>query len=359
MSGKTYKIALIPGDGIGHEVVPAAAEVLEQVGSKHGFSFEWAEFDWSCERYSQQGAMMPEDGPEQLAAFDGVFLGAVGYPGVPDHISLWGLLIPIRRAFDQYANVRPLKLFDGVDSPLKNRGAGEIDMVIVRENAEGEYSQMGGRIYEGTERETVIQEAVFTRHGVDRIIRHAFELATKRSAERGRPGRVTSATKSNGIIHTMPYWDERFEKMAAEYPDIETDQFHIDILSAHFVQHPDWFDVVVGSNLFGDILSDLGAAVVGGMGLAPAANLNPAGAHPSMFEPVHGSAPDIAGKAIANPIAQIWTGAMMLEHLGEGVAAKNIEDAIAAVLADGSVRTPDLGGQADTGTLARAIGDAL
>ncbi len=359
MSNKTYKIALIPGDGIGHEVVPAAAQVLERVGGQHGFSFEWAEFDWSCERYTKLGAMMPQDGPEQLAAFDGIFLGAVGYPGVADHISLWGLLIPIRRAFDQYANVRPLKLFEGVNSPLAGRGAGDIDMVIVRENAEGEYSQMGGRIYEGTERETVIQEAVFTRHGVDRILRHAFEIASKRAAERGRPGKVTSATKSNGIIHTMPYWDERFEKMAAEYPDIETDQFHIDILSAHFVQHPDWFDVVVGSNLFGDILSDLGAAVVGGMGLAPAANLNPAGAHPSMFEPVHGSAPDIAGKAIANPIAQIWTGAMMLEHLGEAAAARDIEAAIVAVLADGSVRTPDLGGQADTGTLAQAISDAL
>ena len=257
MSKRNYRIALIPGDGIGHEVVPAAAAVLENVGGNHGCSFEWAEFDWSCERYSKLGAMMPDDGPEQLAAFDGIFLGAVGYPGVPDHISLWGLLIPIRRAFDQYANVRPLKLFEGVESPLAGRGAGDIDMVIVRENAEGEYSQMGGRIYAGTERETVIQEAVFTRYGVDRILRHAFELATKRADERGKQGRVTSATKSNGIIHTMPYWDERFELMAADSPDIETDQFHIDILSAHFVQHPDWFDVVVGSNLFGDILVEL------------------------------------------------------------------------------------------------------
>ena len=359
MSKRNYRIALIPGDGIGHEVVPAAATVLEKVGSKQGFSFEWAEFDWSCERYSKVGAMMPDDGPELLAAFDGIFLGAVGYPGVPDHISLWGLLIPIRRAFDQYANVRPLKLFEGVESPLAGRGAGDIDMVIVRENAEGEYSQMGGRIYAGTERETVIQEAVFTRHGVDRILRHAFELATKRAAERSKQGRVTSATKSNGIIHTMPYWDERFELMAADYPDIITDQFHIDILSAHFVQHPDWFDVVVGSNLFGDILSDLGAAVVGGMGLAPAANLNPESKHPSMFEPVHGSAPDIMGKGIANPIAQIWTGAMMLDHLGEGDGARAIEAAIAAVLADGSVRTPDLDGLADTNTLAQAIADAL
>ena len=359
MTDKTYRIALIPGDGIGHEVVPAAAQVLEKVGTKHGFHFEWSEFDWSCERYTKLGNMMPEDGPEQLASFDGIFLGAVGYPGVADHISLWGLLIPIRRAFDQYANVRPLKLFEGVNSPLHGRSAGEIDLVIVRENAEGEYSQMGGRMYEGTPREMVIQEAVFTRQGVDRILRHAFEVASKRAVEKGQKGRVTSATKSNGIIHTMPYWDERFAAMAEQFPNIETDQFHIDILSAHFVQHPDWFDVVVGSNLFGDILSDLGAAVVGGMGLAPAANLNPAGEFPSMFEPVHGSAPDIAGKAIANPIAQIWTGAMMLDHLGEVAAANDLENAIATVLADGSVRTPDLGGQANTTALAEAVGDAL
>ncbi|MBL6954112.1 MAG: tartrate dehydrogenase [Alphaproteobacteria bacterium] len=359
MTKKNYRIALIPGDGIGHEVVPAAAAVLEKVGSRFGFSFEWAEFDWSCERYTKTGLMMPDDGVDQLRAFDGIFLGAVGYPGVEDHISLWGLLIPIRRAFDQYANVRPLKLFEGVKSPLAGRGAGDIDMVIVRENAEGEYSEMGGRIYAGTEREVVIQESVFSRFGVDRIIRHAFELATRRAAERGKTGHVTSATKSNGIIHTMPFWDERFEVIAAEYPNIETDKFHIDILTAHFVQHPDWFDVVVGSNLFGDILSDLGAAVVGGMGLAPAANLNPESAHPSMFEPVHGSAPDIAGKGIANPVAQIWTGAMMLDHLGEGKAARAIEAAIATVLADGSVRTPDLGGQANTATLAQTIADVL
>jgi tartrate dehydrogenase/decarboxylase/D-malate dehydrogenase len=359
VSKSNYRIALIPGDGIGHEVVPAAATVLEKVGGRFGFTFDWTEFDWSCERYTKLGQMMPEDGADQLRAFDGIFLGAVGYPGVEDHISLWGLLIPIRRAFDQYANVRPLKLFEGVKSPLAGRGAGDIDMVIVRENAEGEYSEMGGRIYAGTEREVVIQESVFSRFGVDRIVRHAFELATKRAAERGKTGHVTSATKSNGIIHTMPFWDERFEVIAAEYPAIETDKFHIDILTAHFVQHPDWFDVVVGSNLFGDILSDLGAAVVGGMGLAPAANLNPESAHPSMFEPVHGSAPDIAGKGIANPVAQIWTGAMMLDHLGEAEAARAIEAAIATVLADGSVRTPDLGGQADTTTLAQAIADAL
>lgn len=350
---RTYKIALIPGDGIGMEVVPEAAQVIEKAGSKFGFSVDWTDFDWSCERYLKTGELMPENGTEQLSTFDAIFLGAVGFPGVEDHISLWGLLIPIRRAFQQYANVRPLKLFEGVETPLKNRKAGEIDMVIVRENSEGEYSEMGGRIYRGLPQETVIQEAVFTRHGVDRIIRHAFELA------RTRRKKVTSATKSNGIIHTMPYWDERFAAIAADYPDVETDKFHIDILSAHFVQHPDWFDVVVGSNLFGDILSDLGAAVVGGMGLAPAANLNPEADYPSMFEPVHGSAPDIYGRKIANPIAQIWTGAMMLEHLGQAEAARAIEDAIARVLAEGAVRTPDLGGQANTTELGKAIVEAL
>jgi len=349
-----YRIALIPGDGIGQEVVPAAVEVLEKAGGRHGFGFDWQEFDWSCERYAKTGQMMPEDGIEQLRPFDGIFLGAVGYPDVPDHISLWGLLIPIRRAFQQYANVRPVKLFDGVASPLRDRGAGDIDLVVVRENSEGEYSEMGGRIYAGQPQETVIQESVFTRYGVDRILCYAFELA------RQRPRRqVTSATKSNGIIHTMPYWDERFAVAAADYPDITTDKFHIDILAAHFVQHPDWFDVVVASNLFGDILSDLAAAVVGGMGLAPAANINPEREHPSMFEPVHGSAPDIAGRGIANPIAQIWTGAMMLEHLGEAAAAREIEAAIAAVLADGSLRTADLGGQASTAELGRAIAAAL
>jgi tartrate dehydrogenase/decarboxylase/D-malate dehydrogenase len=353
-SGRRYRVALIPGDGIGKEVVPAAVAVIEKAGSRFGFGFDWSDFDWSCELYSKTGRMMPDDGIEQLRPFDGVFLGAVGYPGVPDHVSLWGLLIPIRRAFDQYANVRPLKLFDGVRTPLRDRSAGDIDMVIVRENAEGEYSEMGGRMFAGTDREMAVQESVFTRHGVDRIIRHAFELAMKRERRH-----VTSATKSNGIIHTMPYWDERFDAIAAEYPDVTTDKFHIDILSAHFVQHPDWFDVVVGSNLFGDILSDLGAAVVGGMGLAPAANLNPENQHPSMFEPVHGSAPDIAGKGVANPIAQIWTGAMMLEQLGEAEAASAVIEAIAAVLADGSIRTPDLGGQAGTSDMTEAILAAL
>ena len=349
----SYKVALIPGDGIGKEVLPEAVTVLEKVGGKFDISFEWQEFDWSCETYAKTGRMMPEDGIEQLTSFDALFVGAVGYPGVADHVSLWGLLIPIRRAFRQYVNLRPIKLMQGVASPLAGREPGDIDFTIVRENNEGEYSEMGGRIYAGTEREMVIQESVFTREGVDKVLRFAFEQAEKRR------GHVTSATKSNGIIHTMPYWDERFSAMKTDYPAIEADQFHIDILSAHFVQHPDWFDVVVGSNLFGDILSDLGAAVVGGMGLAPAANINPEKKYPSMFEPVHGSAPDIAGQNIANPIAQIWTGAMMLDHLGHENAGKTITDAIEAVLAEGENLTRDLGGAATTQQLGKTIADAL
>ena len=349
----SYKIALIAGDGIGKEVLPEAVTVLEKVGGKFGISFEWREFDWSCETYAKTGRMMPEDGIEQLRPFDAIFLGAVGYPGVADHISLWGLLIPIRRAFRQYVNLRPIKLMRGVATPLAGRGPGDIDFTIVRENNEGEYSEMGGRIYAGTEREMVIQESVFTREGVDKVLRFAFEQAKKRR------GHVTSATKSNGIIHTMPFWDERFAAMKAAYPGIETDQFHIDILSAHFVQHPDWFDVVVGSNLFGDILSDLGAAVVGGMGLAPAANINPEKDYPSMFEPVHGSAPDIAGQNIANPSAQIWTAAMMLDHLGHADDGSAITGDIEAVLAEGADLTRDLGGTASTQQLGKTIAEAL
>jgi tartrate dehydrogenase/decarboxylase/D-malate dehydrogenase len=273
----------------------------------------------------------------------------VGHPSVPDHISLWGLLIPIRRAFRQYVNLRPVRLFDGIESPLKKWKPGQIDFTIVRENNEGEYSNVGGRLYEGTDDEMAVQQTVFTRRGVNRVLRFAFELARKRKKH------LTSATKSNGIIHTMPFWDECFRSMAAEFPDIRTDQFHIDILTAHFVRNPDWFDVVVGSNLFGDILSDLGPAVVGSIGIAPSANLNPEKEFPSMFEPVHGSAPDIAGKGIANPIGQVWSGAMMLRHLGLPDAANSIEKAIAEVLAEGNVRTPDVGGAASTKELGAAI----
>jgi tartrate dehydrogenase/decarboxylase/D-malate dehydrogenase len=346
---KRFKIAVIEGDGIGREVVPEGIRVLEAVGRRFNLHFVWEHFNWSCETYKKTGQMMPADGLDQLRAFDSIFLGAVGYSGVPDHISLWGLLIPIRRAFHQYINLRPIRLLEGVYTPLKDRAAGEIDFCIVRENSEGEYSELGGRLYRGTEDEIAVQDAVFTRRGCDRVIRYAFELAQKRKRH------VTSATKSNGILFSMPFWDERFAAAGEQFPDCEADQYHIDILTAHFVRHPDWFDVVVGSNLFGDILSDLGAAVVGSMGLAPSANLNPEREHPSMFEPVHGSAPDIAGKGISNPIAQIWSGAMMLEHFNEHEAAKAIVDAFTLLLAEKGPRTPDLGGTATTQEVGEAI----
>jgi tartrate dehydrogenase/decarboxylase/D-malate dehydrogenase len=346
---KTFHIAVIPGDGIGKEVVPEGIRVLEAAGERFGFRFNWHNFDWSCETYVKTGKMMPDDGLRQLRPYDAIFLGAVGHPSVPDHVSLWGLLIPIRRGFRQYANLRPVHLFDGIETPLKNWKPGQIDFCVVRENNEGEYSNIGGRIYDGTDDEMAVQQSVFTRRGVNRVLRFAFELARKRRKH------LTSATKSNGIMHTMPFWDECFHQMATEYPDVRTDQFHIDILSAHFVRHPDWFDVVVGSNLFGDILSDLGPAVVGSIGIAPSGNLNPEKEFPSMFEPVHGSAPDIAGKGIANPIAQIWSGAMMLRHLGASEAADAIENAIAEVLAKSEVRTADIGGQATTKEMGAAI----
>jgi tartrate dehydrogenase/decarboxylase/D-malate dehydrogenase len=344
-----YKIAVIEGDGIGREVVPEGLRVLEAAGRHFGITFYWQHFDWGCETYLKTGKMMPADGLEQLLAFDAIYLGAVGCPGVPDHISLWGLLIPIRRAFQQYVNLRPVRLLQGIESPVKGFPPGQIDFCIVRENNEGEYSEVGGRMNHNTDAEMALQETVFTRHGCDRIMRYAFELSRKRKRH------VTSATKSNGILHTMPFWDERFSAMAQNFPDISTDQYHIDILTAHFVRHPDWFDVVVGSNLFGDILSDLGAAVVGSIGLAPSANLNPEREFPSMFEPVHGSAPDIAGKGIANPIAQIWSGGMMLQHLGEPKAARAVEEAFTAVLAKSAALTPDLGGKAST----HDVGDAV
>ena len=346
---KTFNIAVIAGDGIGKEVVPEGIRVLEAAGQRFDFRLHWQAFDWSCETYVHTGRMMPDDGLLQLRPFDAIFLGAVGHRSVPDHISLWGLLIPIRRAFQQYVNLRPVRLFDGIESPLKKWKPGQIDFTIVRENNEGEYSNIGGRLYEGTEDEMAVQQTVFTRRGVNRVLRFAFQLARKRRKH------VTSATKSNGIIHTMPFWDECFHSMAADFPDIRTDQFHIDILTAHFVRNPDWFDVVVGSNLFGDILSDLGPAVVGSIGIAPSANLNPEGEFPSMFEPVHGSAPDIAGKGIANPIGQIWSGAMMLHHLGLPEASDAIESAIADVLAERNVRTPDIGGTSSTRELGSAI----
>lgn len=346
---KTFHIAVIPGDGIGKEVVPEGIRVLNAAGRRYGFELDWHAFNWSCDAYVNTGKMMPSDGLGQLRRYDAIFLGAVGRPDVPDHVSLWGLLIPIRRGFHQFVNLRPVRLFEGIETPLKNWRPGQIDFVIVRENNEGEYSNIGGRIYEGTEEETAVQQTVFTRRGVNRVLRFAFDLARKRNRH------VTSATKSNGIIHTMPFWDECFHALAVEYPDVRIDQYHIDILTAHFVLHPNWFDVVVGSNLFGDILSDLGPAIVGGIGLAPSANLNPGKEYPSMFEPVHGSAPDIAGKGIANPIGQVWSGALMLRHLGAEEAADAVEKAIAVTLAEEKIRTPDIGGKASTEQMGEAI----
>ena len=349
----THRIAVIPGDGIGKEVVPEGIRVLEAAGRKFDLSFQWDQFPWSCEYYVAQGRMMPEDGLARIRNHDAIFLGAVGFPGVPDHISLWGLLIPIRRAFQQYANVRPVRLMPGIRCPLAGRESGDIDFVVVRENTEGEYSSIGGRMFEGTEFELAVQQSTFTRRGVDRIMKYAFEMA------KSRPKRhVTSATKSNGISVTMPYWDERFRAMAAQYPDVRTDQYHIDILCAQFVMHPDWFDVVVGSNLFGDILSDLGPGCTGTIAIAPSANLNPEREFPSMFEPEHGSAPDIYGKGIANPVGQIWAGALMLEHLGHPEASAAILTAIEKVLAFGP-RTPDIGGGARTEEVGKAIAEAI
>ena len=348
----TFKIAVIPGDGIGTEVIPEGLRVLEAAGKKFGLSFELTHFDWSCERYAKTGRLMPEDGLDQLMKFDNILLGAVGYPGVADHVSLWGLLIPIRRGFDQYVNLRPVRLFRGVQTPLANRTPEDIDFVVIRENTEGEYSSIGGRMFGGTEHEMAVQETVFTRRGVDRVMRYAFDLAQTRKRH------VTSATKSNGIIHTMPFWDERFAAVKQDYEDVRTDQFHIDILTAHFVRNPDWFDVVVGSNLFGDILSDLGPAIAGGIGIAPSANLNPERKFPSMFEPVHGSAPDIAGRNIANPIGTIWSVALMLDHVGWPQAGRAVEDAIEKVCESGP-KTPDLGGKASTQEMGKAIADAV
>lgn len=348
------RVAVIPGDGIGHEVVPEGIRVLEAVARRFDLSFRFETHDWSCERFRKTGAMMPEDGLEQIRGSDAIYLGAVGFPGVPDHVSLWGLLIPIRRQFQQYINLRPVRLFRGIDSPLAGRRPGDIDYWIVRENNEGEYSSIGGRMFEGTPLEAAIQQAVFTRQGCNRVMRYAFELA--RSERRQS---VTSATKSNGISISMPYWDERFAEVSKDYPDIRTSQYHIDILAAHLVGRPDQFEVIVASNLFGDILSDLGPATTGTIAIAPGANINPERDFPSMFEPVHGSAPDIAGKGIANPIGQIWSGAMMLEHLGHKDAAQAIIKAIETVIEAKEALTPDMGGKATTAELGKAIADHI
>ncbi len=348
----TYRIAVIPGDGIGTEVMPEGLRALEAVAKKFDLTLQFDHFDFSSwDYYERHGKMLPDDWKEQIGGHDAIFFGAVGWPDkVPDHISLWGSLLKFRREFDQYINLRPARLMPGVPSPLANRQPGEIDMWIVRENTEGEYSSVGGKMYEGTEREIVMQETVMSRHGVDRVLRYAFELAKKTKRQK-----LTSATKSNGISITMPYWDERVEAMAKDYPEVDVDKYHIDILTAQFVMNPDRFDVVVASNLFGDILSDLAPACTGTIGIAPSANINPDGTFPSLFEPVHGSAPDIAGKGIANPIGQVWSGAMMLDHLGHADAAACILEAIEKVLADPANRTADLGGQANTVQCGSAI----
>ena len=350
-----FKIAVIPGDGIGKEVMPEALRVLQAAGRRHGFSLETKSIEWaSCDYYAQHGQMMPDDWKAQLEGMDALLFGAVGWPDtVPDHVSLWGSLLKFRREFDQYINLRPVRLFEGVPCPLAGRKAGDIDFYVVRENTEGEYTNLGGVMYAGTDREIVIQESVYSRVGADRVLRYGFELANSRPRKH-----VTLATKSNGIAISMPWWDGRAEAMAQNYPEVTLDKQHIDILCARFVLQPTRFDVVVASNLFGDILSDLGPACTGTIGLAPSANLNPDRRFPSLFEPVHGSAPDIYGKGIANPVAMIWSAAMMLDFLGCREAHDAIVRAIERVLVEGP-RTGDLGGKANTVEMGQAIAERV
>ncbi|MGQ9556134.1 MAG: tartrate dehydrogenase [Anaerolineae bacterium] len=348
---RRYEIAVIAGDGIGREVIPVGMDVLDAATEMTGGSrLQWQRFDWGCGYYLQHGRIMPEGGLSTLAQFEAIYLGAIGYPGVPDHISLWGLLLPIRQTFDQYVNLRPVRLLPGIPGPLRDRDERDIDFICIRENTEGEYSGAGGRVHKGLAEEVVVQTAIFTRAGTERIIRYAFELARKQ----GR-AKVASATKSNAINHSMVFWDEIFERVAAEYPDIVAEKYHVDALTARFVTHPQTLDVIVASNLFGDILTDLGGALQGSLGIPASANLNPTGRYPSMFEPVHGSAPDIAGRNIANPIGAIWAGAMMLEHLGERDAARLVMSALDETCRTRQVLTPDVGGTASTQEFAKAV----
>ena len=360
MMKQSFNIAVIAGDGIGKEVMPEGLRVLEAAARRFDIQLNFTHIEWaSCDYYAAHGKMMPDDWKARLAGMDAIYFGAAGWPDtVPDHISLWGSLLKFRREFDQYINLRPARLFDGVPCPLADRKPGDIDFLIVRENTEGEYSSVGGIMYEGTEREVVMQESVFSRHGTDRVLKYAFELARQRERKH-----LTVATKSNGIAISMPWWDGRAAEMASNYPDIKWDKQHIDILSARFVLQPQRFDVVVASNLFGDILSDLGPACTGTLGIAPSANLNPERSFPSLFEPVHGSAPDIYGKNIANPIGMIWSGAMMLDFLDrDGGAGRKAHDAILKaieqVLRDGP-HTGDLGGTASTTEIGMAIAAAV
>ncbi|MEM7349515.1 MAG: tartrate dehydrogenase [Acidobacteriota bacterium] len=354
MSEQRYRIAVIPGDGIGREVVPAALEVVHAAAQGEGFRLACEEFPWCSDDYLRTGRMMPQDALEQLRPFDAIFLGAVGSPEVPDHIPVWGLILPIRKGFDQYVNLRPMRLLPGIASPLAGRGPAEVDMVCVRENSEGEYSGLGERRHVGTPQEVAEQTSRFTRRGIERIVRYAFELAASRPRRQ-----LASATKSNALQHSMVLWDEVVAEVAAEYPRVALASYHVDALAARMVSHPQTVDVIVASNLFGDILTDLGAALSGSLGLGASGNINPAREFPSMFEPIHGSAPDIAGRGIANPIGAIWAGAMMLDHLGEAEAAGRVMAAIERVLEAGVARTPDLGGDSTTEALAAAIRDAL
>ena len=348
-----YRIAVIAGDGIGREVMPEGVRVLEAAGARHGLRLQFQEFPWSCDWYKTHGKMCPDDAADILRKFDAIYFGAVGNPSiVPDHIAVWGLLINFRRWFDLYVNLRPVRLFQGLPCPLAGRKPGDLDYYVVRENTEGEYSNVGGRMFEGTEREVVVQQSTFSRKGVDRILRYSFELARKRKKH------LTSCTKSNGITITMPYWDERFAEMKKQFADVRADQYHVDGLTIQMVLNPDRFDVIVASNLFGDILSDLGPATAGTIGIAPSGNINPSREYPSIFEPVHGSAPDIAGKKIANPIGQIWSGALMLEHLGHAAAAADIVRAIEKVVLEGP-HTPDMKGKASTSDVGAAVANAL
>jgi len=350
---KRYSIAVIAGDGVGQEVIPAARRVLDRAAAQFGFALAYTNYDWGADHYLHHGRMMPADGIDQLLAADAILLGAVGHPDIPDHITLHGLLLPIRRQFDQFANIRPAVLYDGVTSPLRRNVP--IDMIVVRENTEGEYAPVGGFVHAHQPEELAVQTAVFTRHGIERIVRYAFELAVRREGKK----KVTSITKSNAQSFSMVLWDRVFQKVAGEFPSIETESLLVDAAAMNFVRRPESFDVVVASNLFGDILSDLSAILTGSIGLAASGNLDPTRRFPSMFEPVHGSAPDIAGKGIVNPLAAILSGSMMLDHLGETEAAKSVERAVAKVLAQGAIRTPDLGGSSSTTAVADAVAAAL
>jgi tartrate dehydrogenase/decarboxylase/D-malate dehydrogenase len=354
MTAKRHRIAVIPGDGIGQEVIPAALTVLESVAGRSGFTFDLVEFPYGCAYYAKHGRMMAPDAFDRLAEFPAIYFGAVGDPSVPDHIAVWELILPLRQRFDQYVNLRPMRLFPGVTSPLANRGAADIDMICVRENSEGEYAGIGGKIHAGTPFEAVEQAGLFTRHGISRIARYAFELASKRPRRE-----LASATKSNALQHSMVLWDTVVDEVRKDYPNVAFKKYHVDALAARMVTHPQTLDVIVASNLFGDILTDLGAAISGSLGLAASGNINPEGKYPSMFEPIHGSAPDIKGKGIANPIGAIWAGALMLDHLGEHAAHDMIVAAIAKVLSSGDTKTPDMGGKASTKEMAAAIQAAI